>query len=301
MDKSKSIQSEQWEPNEAPTKSWIKFFVIGYLVSEIAAGVVGAILKACLPLAGAWAWMPELVSTFGGFAASFAVLGIILKRICKTSMHDLVFGRHGSFDVRTALIVLACWLMGFVASMFVFPDTDEPRLNDIGVAPILVNILIALALVWMQTTWEEVMFRGVMLRATCGDKIRPTKSCIIGGVVVSLLFMGAHLLNPEVTSQESMLLTVAMSSTYFISAFLWYMLDVAFGSCLPGCVIHAINNITACVLISSPNSRLRSATIFLSDQSLTGVNSLINELITYVPLIILCVAVFVMKHKRAQG
>ncbi len=301
MGKDKSIQPKQWEPNEAPTKSWIKFFVIGYLVSEVVSGVAGAILKACLPLTGAWAWVPELVSTFGGFAVSFVVLGIILKRICKTSMHDLIFGRNGSFDLRVALIVLVCWLVGFIGSMFVFPDTGESRLNDIGIAPILVNILIAVVLIWMQTTWEEVMFRGVMLRATCGDELRPTNSCIIGGIAVSLLFMGAHLLNPEVTSQESIFLAVAMSSTYFISAFLWYMLDVAFGSCLPGCVIHAINNITACVLISSPNSRIRSATIFLSDQSLTGVNSLINELITYIPLIILCVAVFVMKSKKAKA
>lgn len=298
MAKDKTKVKPTWEPNEAPAKSWAIFFVVTYFASEIIRWAFGG-LTGMLDLSGSWAWLPEVLDSFGGFALSFLAMCWLLKRICKTSMHDLVFGSKGRFDLRLAGLILVFWIVGAVIAMYAVPGGEgaESTLNDIGILPIAVNIVLALALVWMQTTWEEVMFRGVVLRGTCGDKLRPTVPSIIGGVLLSLLFMSMHLANPEVTSQNSPVLIVAMASTYFISAFLWYMLDMVFGSCLPGCVVHWINNVTAMVLVSSPNSAIKSATIFVNASSMSGVSSLIEEAIMYVPLLILCVVMFVRRSK----
>lgn len=298
MAKDKATEAPTWAPNEAPTKRWVAFFVAAYFASELIRMAFGG-LTSMLHLSGSWAWLPEVLDSFGGFAIAFLAICWLLRRICKTSMHDLVFGSTGKFDLRVAGLILVLWLIGAGIAMYAIPGGGgaESALNDIGIVPIAVNIVLALALVWMQTTWEEVIFRGVVLRGTCGDKLRPTVASIIGGVLLSLFFMSMHLANPEVTSQNSPLLVVAMASTYFISAFLWYMLDMVFGSCLPGCVIHWINNVTAMVLVSSPNSAIKSATIFVNASSMSGVSSLIEELVMYVPLFILCVVLFVRRCK----
>lgn len=298
MAKDKATEAPTWAPNEAPTKRWVAFFVAAYFASELIRMAFGG-LTSMLHLSGSWAWLPEVLDSFGGFAIAFLAICWLLRRICKTSMHDLVFGSTGKFDLLVAGLILVLWLIGAVIAMYAIPGGEgaESALNDIGIVPIAVNIVLALALVWMQTTWEEVIFRGVVLRGTCGDKLRPTVASIIGGVLLSLFFMSMHLANPEVTSQNSPLLVVAMASTYFISAFLWYMLDMVFGSCLPGCVIHWINNVTAMVLVSSPNSAIKSATILVNASSMSGVSSLIEELVMYVPLFVLCVVLFVRRCK----
>lgn len=299
MAKDKEKEQPTWAPNEAPTKRWIAFFVAAYFASELIRMAFGA-LTGMLHLSGSWAWLPDVLDSFGGFAIAFLAMCWLLKRICKTSIHELVFGSTGKFDIRVAGLILILWLIGAGIGMYAVPGGEgaESKLNDIGVLPIAVNIILALALVWMQTTWEEVIFRGVVLRGTCGEKLRPTVASIIGGVLLSLFFMSMHLANPEVTSQNSPLMVVAMASTYFISAFLWYMLDMVFDSCLPGCVIHWINNVTAMVLVSSPNSAIKSATIFVNASSMSGVSSLIEELIMCAPLIILCVVLFARRCKN---
>lgn len=298
MAEDKKKEKPTWAPNEAPAKRWVGFFVAAYFASELIRMAFGW-LTGMLHLTGSWAWLPDVLDSFGGFAIAFLAMCWLLKRICKTSMRELVFGSNGKFDIRLAGLILALWVVGAGIAMYAVPGGEGAKstLNDIGMLPIAVNIILALALVWMQTTWEEVIFRGVVLRGTCGDKLRPTVASIIGGVLLSLFFMSMHLANPEVTSQNSTLLVVAMASTYFISAFLWYMLDMVFGSCLPGCVIHWINNVTAMVLVSSPNSAIKSATIFVNASSMSGVSSLIEEIIMYVPLLILCVVMFVRRTK----
>lgn len=298
MAKAEAQAQQTWAPNEAPAKRWLIFFVAAYLVGELIRGVFGN-LTGMLNLTGSWAWLPEVLDSFGGFALSFLVQAYLLKLICKTTLHELIFGRTGKFDLRVAALVIGCWILGAVIASFVLTPYEDSgtQLNTIGIVPIVVNIVLALALVWMQTTWEEVMFRGVVLRGTCGDHLRPTVKSIAGGVLVSLFFMSMHLLNPEVRSQTSALMLVAMASTYFISAFLWYMLDIVFGSCLPGCAIHFINNLAAMVLVSSSNSVIQSATILVNAGSMSGTGALIEELILCIPLLIVCIVMFVRRSK----
>ncbi len=298
MSRQNSAQTVEFGDNEAPVKRWLIFFVLSVITADLFKGIATAI-EGLVTLENPWSWLPETLSLLLALALSFVVQSLLLKRICRTSMRDLILNHGETFNPRMVGMVLGAWILGFLLATLLPTSNDETVLNTIGIAPIVANALICLALVWMQTTWEEVLFRATVIRATCGDKISPNKACIAGGVVVSLLFMGAHLLNTEVTSQTNMALTCAMASVYFLSAFTWYMLDVAFGSCLPGCVLHLANNLVGFVLISSPNSMLCTPTILLSTASLTGYAELASELLVNAPVIALIIVMFLRRRKAA--
>ncbi len=298
MSRQNSAQTVEFGDNEAPVKRWLIFFVLSVITADLFKGIATAI-EGLVTLENPWSWLPETLSLLLALALSFVVQSLLLKRICRTSMRDLILNHGETFNPRMVGVVLGAWILGFLLATLLPTSDDETVLNTIGIVPIVTNAVICLALVWMQTTWEEVLFRATVIRATCGDKISPNKACIAGGVVVSLLFMGAHLLNTEVTSQTNMALTCAMASVYFLSAFTWYMLDVAFGSCLPGCVLHLANNLVGFVLISSPNSMLSTPTILLSTASLTGYAELASELLVNAPVIALIIVMFLRRRKAA--
>ncbi len=281
-----------WAPNEAPAGMWV-----GYFFACFGAMIVGqtpfAILSRAWKMDGAWAWLPETLCTFLGFALTFLLMVVFLRLICKTSLRDLLLGRGGAFDGKLCAKMICAWFAGLVlnivVSTFIFPSGGVTELNSIGVAPILANVLICLALVWMQTTSEEIMFRCTFLRATCGNTLRPSVKCLAWGVVGSALFMGVHCTNPEVLTQGGTLMLALSLASYFIPGFVWYLADIVYGNCLPGCIIHWINNTIILVFLSSANTAVQSGAIFVSSGSASGLGSLVGTFALYVPLIIMLI------------
>ncbi len=279
-----------WAPNEAPTGIWVGYFFACFgalIVGQTPFLVVAKVWK----MDGAWAWLPGTLCTFLGFALAFALMVVFLRLICKTSLRDLVLGRAGTFDGKLCAKMIGAWFAGLVLSIavstFAFPSGGVTELNSIGLVPILANVLICLGLVWMQTTSEEIMFRCTFLRATCGDELRLSAKCLVWGVVASALFMGVHCTNPEVLTQGGALMLVLSLVSYFIPAFVWYLADIVYGNCLPGCVIHWINNTMILVFLSSANTAVQSGAVFVSSGSASGLGSLVGTFALYVPLIVM--------------
>lgn len=190
--------------------------------------------------------------------------------------------------------ILAAWFIGLLlnvaVSTFVFPNADNAiELNTIGLAPIVVNLIVAIVFVWAQTTFEEVMFRCTFIRATCGNAIRPTAKCIGWGIVASLMFMGMHGANPEVLSQMSAETVVLALATYFIFAITVYAADIVYRNCMPGCVIHWINNFFLFVFVTGSGTALQTGSIFTTSGGSDAMSSLVGTIILYVPLYILMI------------
>lgn len=286
-------KSTSWAPNEAPVGRWIGFFfamVGAMIVAQVPFGVVGAFWK----MDGVWAWLPNTLCTFLSFALSLVFAVILLRAIVKTTFHDFILGADGKVDWKLCGKILAAWFIGLVlnvaVSTFVFPGSEGGmELNTIGLAPIVVNLIIAIIFVWAQTTFEEVMFRCTFLRATCGNAIRPTVKCIVWGIVASLMFMGMHGANPEVLSQMSAETVVLALSSYFIFAITAYAADIVYRNCMPGCVIHWINNFFLFVFVTGSGTALETGSIFTVSGSSDAMGSLIGTIILYVPLYILMI------------
>ena len=292
-------------PNEASVKRWVGFFFAtagAAFVAQAPFGIIAAFWK----IEGTWSWLPEILCTLLGFAFSLLFATLLLRAICKTSLHDLILGYNGKINWSQCGKVAAAWIIGFAAtwvvSIALSPEYLEViTLNDIGALPIFVNFLICVALIWAQTTFEEVLCRCTFLRAVCGNHIRPTVSCIVWGIIASLLFMSLHGLNKEVLSQVDPLFVVAALLTYFLAGISMYMADVVYKNCMPGCVIHWMNNFVLAVFFTQAGTSLESGALFCIPAEGNGVSSLLGTLLLYIPLIILLIVEAVKGKKKAKA
>lgn len=293
MENTAPEKSMSWAPNEAPFGRWVGFFfalVGAMVVVQIPFGVIEAFWK----MDGVWSWLPGTLCTFLSFALSLVLAVVLLRVIVKTSFHDFILGAGGKVDWGVSGKILAAWFIGLLlnvaVSTFVFPNADNAiELNTIGLAPIVVNLIVAIVFVWAQTTFEEVMFRCTFIRATCGNAIRPTAKCIGWGIVASLMFMGMHGANPEVLSQMSAETVVLALASYFIFAITVYAADIVYRNCMPGCVIHWINNFFLFVFVTGSGTALQTGSIFTTFGGSDAMSSLVGTIILYVPLYILMI------------
>jgi len=116
---------------------------------------------------------------------------------------------------------------------------------------------IAVVMTSLQTSTEELFFRGYLLQGI-GDRVGKWLAILFP----SLLFMLLHLSNPEVTTQESWEAVASLVIYYFmIGAFLAWLtikdngLELALG-------VHAANNIATFLIVTSDNSVIPSPAVF---------------------------------------
>lgn len=282
----------EFGPNEASAWRWVGYFVAAWLGSNIIGGLAMMPLKGWT-MTGSYVWLPDMIRTMGTFAVSFVLCVLLLRWICKTSFRDLVLGAGNSLDWsmvrKVALAYLCGFALSFFGSSFVPGSSAALSINPIGAGAILVNFIVCLALVWMQTTYEEILYRCVFLRATCKNNIRASVPCIVVGIVANLIFMSVHLYNPEVTSQQSLLTVCLMASTYFIAGFGMYISDVVFGNCVPGIIIHWMNNFIIFAFFTQETIALSSGALFVSATSSGALATFVGTVLLYLPIFVLLV------------
>lgn len=144
-------------------------------------------------------------------------------------------------------------------------------------------VFLALVLIPIQASAEELFFRGYLLQGI-GLQVRNmwTLSAISG-----FLFMFPHLLNPEAATNYSL-----MALYYFsMGAFLAYLtlrdgrLELALG-------IHAANNLFSALVANYPNSAMPTPSLF-------AVNVL--DAVYSVPVALAAMAIFVLVFVRSMG
>lgn len=130
----------------------------------------------------------------------------------------------------------------------------------------LVFLPVALVMTPIQTTAEELLFRGYLMQGL-GLKLRHPIGPILGS---ALLFMLPHLLNPEVAAG-----LLPMALLYFaIGVFLAFItvkdnrLELAIG-------VHAANNLFVVLILNYTNSALPSPSLFTAAE-INPLSSLIS-------------------------
>lgn len=131
------------------------------------------------------------------------------------------------------------------------------RWNPVGVGRYLAFLVMALTFTPLQTTTEELFFRGYLLQAV-GRLVRiPWVAAILNGV----LFMIPHLANPEVSAGPVLLILYYFGMGAFFS---WITLrdgtsELALGA-------HAANNLFVALLINFEGSALQTPSLVMSDR-----------------------------------
>ncbi|MDJ0713563.1 MAG: CPBP family intramembrane metalloprotease [Prochloraceae cyanobacterium] len=150
----------------------------------------------------------------------------------------------------------------------------------------LVFLPIALILTPIQTTIEELFFRGYLIQLF-GLKFNSFLSILFS----SLIFCLVHLLNPEVLSSQSSL--IFWIGIYLTMGLFFAIITIKDNGLELAIATHAVNNLYVALLVNYKFSALPSPSIFLTEK--------LNPKTTLVALLIInAIAYFIFFRKKNQ-
>ena len=187
------------------------------------------------------------------FVLGFATLRFFITRLHKKSLRSVMTGRP-RFDWRRAWLGFVIWLLIFGGATFAFlPSVSYSfQFNPSVFWPLLA---IGLLLLPIQTTFEEVFFRGYLMQ---GASLL-FKNKLVPLIIVTLLFTFMHVENPEFFTNYTtgFLIYLSVSVLLGLAAVLDDGLEVP-------CGIHAANNLLAAVVISTKDGTFSTDSLFVT-------------------------------------
>ena len=127
----------------------------------------------------------------------------------------------------------------------------------------------ALVLVPLQTSAEELLFRGYLMQAVG----LLTRRALVPAVVSALLFALLHLANPEVGAGF-----VAIAATYFVLGLAFALVTIRDGRLELALGAHAANNLFAALFANYAGSALSTTAVFTSS-TLDGAYALASSVV----------------------
>jgi len=181
------------------------------------------------------------------------------------------------FGVYGLLVVL-----GSVADYLAAPETYSISFDP---AKFFVGLPIILILTPIQTTAEELFFRGYILQSF-GRKIKNT---VILSLISGFIFMVPHLMNPEVYKSASMgtFETISGVIYYFLVGFIFSVVTIKTNSLEVAMGAHMVNNLIGALLVGFSDSVFQTNTIFYT----TRFEPVFNLVVMVVTSIVFYVAI----------
>jgi membrane protease YdiL (CAAX protease family) len=196
------------------------------------------------------------------FAVAFGALWFFITRLHKKRLLSVMTGRS-RFDWRRVFLGFAVWLVVLTAGNFlILPPEVQYQFDPARFWPLLI---IALLMIPIQTTFEEVFFRGYLMQ---GISLL-AKNKIVPLIAVTLLFTAVHFANPEFNTNylTGILAYLSLSTLFGLTAVLDDGLEVP-------CGIHAANNLFLVLVLSPVDGSFTTYAVF---------NATIAELMKYSP------------------
>ena len=134
----------------------------------------------------------------------------------------------------------------------------------------LLPILIAIALVPIQTSAEEILYRGYLLQALG----RLTRNWLVLSAVNGFLFTLPHLANTEAQTVGVLLAGL----NWFASGFFFTLITLRSGSLDYALAVHAANNLVSFIVFGYVDSSFPVISLFIS-QELYPVESLVSYVV----------------------
>jgi uncharacterized protein len=251
-------------------------WIVGAIVIVLLWQIVGSILTV-ITVISAGLTLEEFLPS-GGFGATpvapdraalilFAILLsfvpfflgnlIAYRYILKASVARL-FTQTGRFSLSRVMFGFGVWLiLGLVGVFFIEianPGVVQWVFDPVGALP---YVLVALLLIPIQTTAEELFFRGWILQWSDNGKRRRSVLAAVNGVIFAL----PHLANPEVAGEDLIRITGYVAVGY---VWAWVTLrdqtmELAIGA-------HAANNISAALLVGYVGSAIPSVSLWTMER-----------------------------------
>jgi membrane protease YdiL (CAAX protease family) len=219
------------------------------------------------------------------FAVAFGGLVLAVRIIQKQKIKEIVTSRP-AINWRRFFFAFAVWgAFSVITTAIAYYTSPESFALQFNIKKFLLLCAIAIPLIPIQTSVEELVFRGYLMQ---GFGLL-AKNRWFPLVMTSLIFGGMHLMNPEVT-QMGILVTTYYILTGFLLGIMTLMdegTELALG-------FHAANNLFAALLVTSDWSALQTYSVLkdLSEPS-AGFDVILPAIIIY-PIILF---IFAKKYK----
>lgn len=268
-------------PNECSTRRWIVTLVVGFVLATVTS----------LPF---YPLMQNTTDSFMGipFATLFTVISFIPQFICiliaikfiaKTPIKNFLFGNGGEINKKSCLIVFVLFIIGFYLPLLI--SLENVKVNQVDVGHFCFALAFFLVTIFIQTTFEELIFRGIFIRCACKNNIGYSKRAWIAYAICSVLFAVSHASNPEVTSQQGIEVVFSLVA-YIVPATAYFIADLHFGSLLPGIIMHWANNFMLSTIVNGEISALNSSVLLTDTSPTTGASLLLSSVLTHAPIFI---------------
>ncbi len=197
------------------------------------------------------------------FFAMALGLYVSLKYIMNIRLRQLV-SRFDKYNRMYLLIPFVITIIALILYLVIgsISGYKEVAFNDIAIKERLIFLVIILILTPFQCFMEEILYRGVLLRAIVGEFSDENKLIsIIASIIVAIAFTLPHLSNPEVASYNYFPLIY-----YFIFGFLTSIFTLHYKSVEIAIAVHSANNLFVALICNYPSSALSSQSLFLETQ-----------------------------------
>lgn len=227
-----------------------------------------------------------------GFAFGFAGVVLVIKLLHNLNLKQLITSRSKvdwnriglSFGVIAILIVISV-LIDYKLS------PDDYQFN-FEIKRFLILALIGIVMVPIQTTFEELLFRGYLMQGF-GSVF---KSRAVALILTSVLFGGLHAANPEVAKIGYQALIVYIGTGFFLGVITLMDegLELAIG-------FHAGNNLLTALLVTADWTAFQTNSVFryLGEPSLFS-DVYIPVLVFYPILIIIFSKIYKWKNWKQR-
>lgn len=194
---------------------------------------------------------------------AFALLGLyfVVKKMHNQSFISIITSRN-KIDWKRVFFAFGIWAV-FSSSMIVisyFVDPSEIKLQ-FNLIPFLILAIITLVLMPIQTSTEELVFRGYLMQGF----FNLAKNKWFPLVMTSVIFGTMHIFNPEVQKMGYLILVYYIGTGLFLGIIT--LMDEGTELALG---FHAANNMMAALLITSDFTVFKTHSVFkdLSEPSL---------------------------------
>jgi membrane protease YdiL (CAAX protease family) len=202
----------------------------------------------------------------------FAGTWLAVRLFHNRSLRTVVTGQPAIDWKRIRLGFIVWFFMGFLGSLvefLIWPGTFSISLKLSSLIPFLIFALVALIVTPIQTTSEELFFRGYLVQA--GSLI--SRNAVFLSLFSGILFMIPHALNPEVASGF-----ILVMLSYFVLGVFLAWISLKDGTIELAIGLHAANNLFAVLVVTYPSSALPTPAIFYTTH-FNPIYNLVSELV----------------------
>ncbi len=225
-----------------------------------------------------------LALLFSMFVFTLAFLLLVIRRVHKKTLTSVITA-YDKIRFKRFFFAFGIWAAFLIISVSLayFLNKDEVTIQF---DPVNFAFLVVVCVILMpiQTTTEEIIFRGYLVQGLS----QVFKNGIVPLIITSVLFGMVHMTNPEAKAYG----WVTMLPYYAIFGFFLGAITLLDEGLELAMGIHCANNLISSLLITSPNGVLKTDAIFVANSENPGA-----EFVTWSVMALFTFIIFWRKYR----